>query len=255
MKRITSVSNDFIKEIKQRHSAKGRKRFADFLIEGPHLLEEAIRAAVQIKFLLFTEDFDAHQFGLDASIELIEVSEQVLKSISTVPNPQGCVAVIDQNQIQKDTTIEKLNRVLVLEGVQDPGNVGTLIRTAEILGWDAIVLDDNCADCFSPKVVRATQGALFHLPMIKENAGAFIDGFKKAGGFVLGTEVRNSVSFESVESKSKICLVLGSEGDGVSETLLQQCDQNVAIPIVGKSESLSVGVAGGILLYHFRPNK
>jgi len=255
MKRITSVSNDFIKEIKQRHSAKGRKKFADFLIEGPHLLEEAIRAAVQIKFLLFTKDFDAHQYKLDETVELIEVSEQVLKSISTVPNPQGCFAIIDQNQIQKEIDVRKLNRVVVLETVQDPGNVGTLIRTAEAAGWDAIVLDENCADYFSPKVVRATQGALFHLPIIKDEADVFVDEYKKAGGYIIGTEVRIANSFESIESKEKLCLVLGSEGDGVSEKLLEHCDQNVSIPIAGKSESLSVGVAGGILLYHFRPNK
>jgi len=136
-----------------------------------------------------------------------------------------------------------------LDRVQDPGNLGTLIRTADAAGMDAIILGEGCADPYNPKVVRATQGSLFHLPIIKRNLATFMDEIDMP---LYGTALENAIAFKAVEPSETFALLVGNEGQGVSEELLGKTTKNLYIPIYGKSESLNVSIAAGILMYYLR---
>ena len=142
-----------------------------------------------------------------------------------------------------------MEKLLLLDRVQDPGNLGTLIRTADAAGVDAIILGEGCADPYNPKVVRATQGSLFHLPLIKADLSEFIDELEIP---VYGTALEEAIPFKQVEPSETFALLVGNEGQGVSEELLGKTTKNLYIPIYGKSESLNVGIAAGILMYYLR---
>jgi TrmH family RNA methyltransferase len=143
-------------------------------------------------------------------------------------------------------------KLLLIDAVQDPGNIGTMIRTADAAGIDAVILGEGCADLYNPKVVRSTQGSLFHMPVIKGNLSEIIDELKQIGTPVYGTALEGASPFEEVEKSSRFALLVGNEGQGVSKELLEKTTKNLYIPIYGKSESLNVGIAAGILMYHLR---
>jgi TrmH family RNA methyltransferase len=167
--------------------------------------------------------------------------------ICDTETPQGIAAVCEQKTVSIDDI--KLEKILLLDRVQDPGNLGTMIRTADAAGIDAVILGEGCADPYNPKVVRATQGSLFHLPLMKVNLAEFIE---KLDMPVYGTALEGGLPFEQVEKAESFALLMGNEGQGVSKDLLEITTKNLYIPIYGKSESLNVAIATGILLYYLR---
>jgi len=139
----------------------------------------------------------------------------------------------------------------LLDHVQDPGNVGTLIRTADAAGFSGVILGEGSADIYSTKVLRSMQGSHFHLPVVSANLFEVIDQLKKEKVPVYGTELNPAaITYTSIPESASVALILGNEGQGVQKELLTQTDQNVYIPLYGAAESLNVGVAGGILMYH-----
>ena len=139
----------------------------------------------------------------------------------------------------------------MLDHVQDPGNVGTLIRTADAAGFSGVILGEGSADIYSTKVLRSMQGSHFHLPVVSANLFEVIDQLKKEKVPVYGTELNPAaITYTSIPESASVALILGNEGQGVQKELLTQTDQNVYIPLYGAAESLNVGVAGGILMYH-----
>ena len=251
MKEIQSVKNQIIKEVKKFHQKKQRDVHKKYLLEGYHLVEEAVLAGATIdKVFIDQKRYELYNDWLSEQlVDCYLVSTEVLKALSELPTPQGIVALVDkQEQIVENFT----GAWLLLDGVQDPGNVGTLIRTADAAGFSGVILGEGTADLYSSKVLRSLQGSHFHLPIIHRNLIEVIQQFKQAEIPVYGTELnQDALPYTKVTPRKDIALVLGNEGQGVSQDVLNLTDRNLYIPIYGQAESLNVGIAGGILMYHF----
>lgn len=250
MNYIESAKNPKVKQWKKLLTKKERDKTGKFLIEGFHLVEEALKEDNLVGQVILNQDAEVPvHFKLDG-IEVTYAANDVLKALSDTETPQGIAAVCEQ----KKMNIENINpqKVLLIDAVQDPGNIGTMIRTADAAGMDAVILGEGCADPYNPKVIRSTQGSLFHIPVIKGNLLEIIEQLKSRGIAVFGTALEGAVSFEKVEKLEAFALLVGNEGQGVDKELLTKTTQNLYIPIYGKSESLNVGIAAGILMYHLR---
>ncbi|TWI57018.1 TrmH family RNA methyltransferase [Halalkalibacter nanhaiisediminis] len=250
MKRIDSIKNEQVKTWKKLHTRKGREKAGKFLVEGFHLVEEALKAPIHVEAVIMTEETVLPSAWSLSDHEIILVSEQVMKDISETETPQGIAAVCD---LPAPPIVDVLEgQYLLIDRVQDPGNVGTMIRTADSAGMTGVVMGEGCVDIFNSKVIRASQGSIFHLPVIKGNLLTWIERFKEESIPVFGTALEGASSYSAIEPQRKFALIMGNEGEGVSEDLLAVCDQNIYIPIFGQAESLNVAVAAGILLYYLR---
>ncbi|CAM3933842.1 RNA methyltransferase [Geobacillus stearothermophilus] len=244
MKRIESPKNARVKQWKKLLTKKGRDETGLFLIEGFHLVEEAVKSRAPLVELMVDER-TAIPHGWDVSVPVVIVTEAVMKAISSTETPQGIAAVCRQLPAE----LEGVKTALLIDAVQDPGNLGTMIRTADAAGIDAVILGEGCADVYNPKVVRATQGSLFHLPVVKGDLAQWIARFKEQGIPVYGTALENAVDYRTVPPSSSFALLVGNEGSGVRREWLEMTTETIYIPIYGQAESLNVAVAAGILLY------
>lgn len=240
---IRSKENKAVKSAKKLLQKKYRKD--KYLIEGFHLFDEATRSGAEILETFITEEF------ADKFPEATIVTQEVLNFITDSKTPQGLVAVVKMNN---DLDYEKinLNKILVLDGVQDPGNVGTLIRTADAGGFDAVFLSRDCADVYSPKVMRSMQGSNYHLPVYSVDLSKLYKKLKELRITLLASTLSDeSISYKEVEQSSGIALVLGNEGQGISQLTKNEADVLVHIDMPGQAESLNVAIAGGILIFNF----
>lgn len=244
MKRIESPKNARVKQWKKLQTKKGRDETGLFLLEGFHLVEEAVKSRAPLVELMVDER-TAIPPGWDVSVPVVIVTEAVMKAISSTETPQGIAAVCRQLPAE----LEGVKTALLIDAVQDPGNLGTMIRTADAAGIDAVILGEGCADVYNPKVVRATQGSLFHLPVVKDDLAQWIARFKEQGIPVYGTALENAVDYRTVPPSSSFALLVGNEGSGVRREWLEMTTETIYIPIYGQAESLNVAVAAGILLY------
>ncbi|GAE30148.1 TrmH family RNA methyltransferase [Halalkalibacter hemicellulosilyticus] len=250
MKRIDSVKNERIKQWKKLHSRKGREKANQFLIEGFHLIEEALKSNVVVQHILLEEGREwPAEWKMDDA-ERIEVHITVLKELSDTMTPQGVIAICE---LPNDGEIDNRNGCfLLVDRIQDPGNLGTIIRTADAAGMTGVILGEGCVDPFNSKVLRSSQGSLFHLPIYHGPLTEWVRAFKEVKVPILGTALQNASSYTAIEPLESFALIVGNEGEGVDQDLLKQTNQNVYIPIYGKAESLNVAIATGILLYHLR---
>ena len=246
MKYIESVKNPAVKAWKKLITKKERDRSGRFLLEGYHLVEEALKEGLVLEIII-NQEIDKQQPIKIEGTEVVYVTNEVMKAICDTETPQGIAAVCEKPAVSLDKV--KAKQLLLLDRVQDPGNLGTLIRTADAAGMDAVILGEGCADPYNPKVVRSTQGSLFHLPLIKTDLALFLDTLNMP---IFGTSLEGGVPFETVEKSDAFALLVGNEGQGVAPELLQKTTKNLYIPIYGKCESLNVGVAAGILMYYLQ---
>ena len=269
---ITSATNPRIKAIKKLEQKRERDREGLFVIEGFHLVEEAIKHHAEIETILYSTSADVallakietdlmknqgHQQNLDsrnAGIDFILITDSILKTLANTPAPQGIIAILKQPKMAIEMLLDDNKRplahLLLLDNVQDPGNVGTMIRTAEAAGFKGIILGDGSADLFNDKTIRATQGALFQLPIIKVNLEALLPALHDAGYESWVTTLEEATFYTALPKPQKCALIMGNEGQGVDPKLQKLASTKVKIPMLGQSESLNVGVAAGILIYH-----
>ena len=269
---ITSATNPRIKAIKKLEQKRERDREGLFVIEGFHLVEEAIKHHAEIETILYSASADVallakietdlmknqgHQQNLDsrnAGIDFILITDSILKTLANTPAPQGIIAILKQPKMAIEMLLDDNKRplahLLLLDNVQDPGNVGTMIRTAEAAGFKGIILGDGSADLFNDKTIRATQGALFQLPIIKANLEALLPALHDAGYESWVTTLEEATFYTALPKPQKCALIMGNEGQGVDPKLQKLASTKVKIPMLGQSESLNVGVAAGILIYH-----
>ncbi|PYZ93705.1 RNA methyltransferase [Salipaludibacillus keqinensis] len=249
MEIIESIQNPKIKAWKKLHTKREREKSGLFFIEGRHLIEEALKSQLVIKELIIQEGLEMPQEWNVKELSLIYVSERVMKELSETETPQGMAAICEK-PLNMNLPLEG-GKYLFVDGVQDPGNLGAMIRTADAAGMSGVVLGDGTADPFNGKVIRSTQGSLFHLPIQKMNLEEAIELCKENDVPVFGTSLKGS-TYTAIEPQEHFALIVGNEGNGVSENLLKMTDQNLYIPIFGDAESLNVAIATGILLYHLR---
>ncbi|MCM3759700.1 RNA methyltransferase [Alkalihalobacillus oceani] len=250
MRRIDSSKNEQVKGWKKLHTKKGREKAGQFLVEGFHLVEEALRASIKVNTVLLTDDTILPPEWSLSELDVIMLSPQVMKELAETETPQGVIAVCELPESPAAEITE--GKYLLVDRVQDPGNLGTMIRTADSAGLTGVVVGDGCVDIFNGKLIRASQGSIFHLPVLKGDLLDWIERFKQAQIPVFGTALKGASSYSAIEPQRDFALLMGNEGEGVSAELLELTDQNLYIPIYGEAESLNVAVATGILLYYLR---
>jgi TrmH family RNA methyltransferase len=257
MKEILSTKNPFIKEVKKLNRKKYREESQQYIVEGFHLIEEAVKAGAAVKWLLVNQRGQQEwgQWLAQQKQELvIHVSDEVLAVLSELPTPQGLLAVIKMPKVTKQQELS--GSWLLLDNVQDPGNVGTMIRTADAAGMSGVILGEGSADIYNTKVLRAMQGSNYHLPILQMPLEKAVEAFKQTGIPVYGTELnKEAIIYQEVVPAKNYALIMGNEGQGIRSHLLQLTDQNLYIPIIGQAESLNVAIAAGILMYHLSQTK
>ena len=233
----TSIENEKIKEIEKLKDKKYRKISGDFLIEGEHLINEAYKSGYLKKLIKLS----TNTFELD--VETMVVSEKVLKHLSFLESPT-IIGVCTQ----KNDKIQG-NKLLLLDNIQDPGNLGTIIRSAVAFNVDTIILSDDTVDLYNEKVIRATQGLIFKTNIVRKNLDSIIMQLKKEKYKVYATNVNGGKSLKNIERCEKFAIIMGNEGSGVKTSLLEACDEYLYIDMNKNCESLNVGVATSIILY------
>ncbi|MGE6751806.1 TrmH family RNA methyltransferase [Rossellomorea sp. NPDC071047] len=250
MKYIQSSKNPVVKQWKKLLTKKERDLTRTYIIEGFHLVEEALKQEDTVLELIQVEGIDLPQKWTVDSISMTMVSDEVGKALSDTETSQGIFAICKQKEDEHE--IEQAATFMLLDGLQDPGNIGTIIRTADAAGIDMIVLGKGTVDPYNPKVLRSAQGAHFHIPIIRRDLAETIPELKERNIPVYGTALENGVEYTTIKPQSSYALIVGNEGNGMSNELLTETDQNLYIPIYGKSESLNVAIAAGVLLYYFK---
>ena len=232
---ITSVENKKIKEISKLNNRKYRKETRLFIVEGSHLVEEAYKHnLLESVYSLYETSYPNSEI----------VSENVMRKVSnldTIPNIIGVCKFKEEKEIG--------NKILILDDIQDPGNLGTIIRSAVAFNIDTIILSQNTVDLYNPKVIRATQGMIFNMNIITRDLVPFVQELKDNNYKIYSTNVVNGKEIKSLEKDTKYVIIMGSEGSGVKEELQRMSDANIYIKMNSLCESLNVGVATSIILY------
>lgn len=253
MKRIESIQNSLVKHWKKLGTTrKERDKFAEFLVEGFHLTEEALKKKDLVKSLIVREGVDIPTDWNVDDVPMYSVTAAVAKEISETEHSQGIFAHCAQPEFTEEEQ-QTWSKLLLIDAVQDPGNIGTMIRTASASGIDAVILGKGCADPFNPKTVRSAQGSHFQIPVVRGELPEWTAQLKERSISLFGTALVNSTPVHEVESQEAFALIVGNEGSGVDPVLLQKADQNLMVPLYGEAESLNVAVATGILLYSLVP--
>ncbi len=248
---ITSVTNPRIKHlIRLRDKARDRNAEGVFVAEGFRMFEEAPKELIREVYV--TE-------GIPLPVPEAEtVTEEVMQKISGTETPQGIFFVCRKPDFTMKDILErkKARNVLVLEEIQDPGNLGTIIRTAEGAGVRGVILSKGCVDLYNPKVVRATMGSLFRVPhIVAEDVFGSVDLLKEAGFVIAAAHLEGSIPYDTLPEKEEIAYLLGNEGNGLSNAITEKSDIRVRIPMAGELESLNVSVAAALLMYQYRAEK
>ena len=242
---ITSKANSVVKNAKKLHQKKYRK--SAYLIEGWHLFEEAVQAGVTIEKVFALESY---RDQLAAFPQTIWVSEEILLDLADSQTPQGIVAIVQKEEVGLPDLHQ--GKFLFLEDVQDPGNVGTMIRTADAAGFTGVIVSDKSADIYSLKTLRSMQGSHFHLPIYRLPLATFVEEAKKSNLPILATTLsKESKDYRELSLLKDFVLVMGNEGQGISSVMAESADQLVHIGMKGRAESLNVAVAAGILMFYF----
>lgn len=238
MEVITSLDNKRIKNLAKLLNKKYRDETGMFLVEGEHLVIEAKRAGSLIE-VIKCEDYE-----MDFDVTTTIVTYDVIKKLSNTLNPQKVIGVCKKLD-NKDIG----NKVLILEDIQDPGNLGTIIRSSVAFGVDTIVVSTNTVDMYNDKVLRSSEGMIFHIDIVKMDVNECIDKLHAEGYEIYGTKVDGGTDLREITVGDKYAVVMGNEGAGVSEFTLDKCDKYIYIPMNSDCESLNVGVATSIILY------
>lgn len=235
---ITSLENKEIKRITKLKSKKYRDELQEFIVEGEHLVEESYKNKV-LKKIILLENTD-----IDIDVEKIYVNHDVMKKISNLDSPPkviGICKLLEEKEIG--------DRVLILDGIQDPGNLGTIIRSAVAFNIDTIILSNDTVDMYNSKVIRSTQGMLFYINIIRTDLMEVLPELKKNNYTLYTTNVTNGTDIKKCEKHNKFALIVGNEGNGVSKKVSDYADYTIYIKTNNNVESLNVAVATSILLY------
>ncbi len=256
MQLITSKDNEIVKQIKKLGEKKYRDETNSYIIEGLKLVEEAIKEGAQIeKIIICEESTRASEISKNLMYEIakydcVYVTEKIFKTLTQVMNPQGIMAVIKKN-IERPHIKYDEDIIVALDDIQDPGNLGTILRTVDSIGLKQIIVSKGTADIYNPKVVRSSMGAIFRVEVIEsQNLQEMLETIKKNGYEILVTSLEAKKSIYDIKYNKNI-LVIGNEANGVSKEIQDIANKKIKIPMLGKTESLNASVATGIILYEY----
>ena len=256
MQTITSKDNELIKHIWKLKDKKYRDESNEYVVEGVKLVEEAVKENAKIKQIIVCEDttrtyeIPTHIMLEIAKYECISVSDKIFNIITQVTNPQGIMAIIEKNA-QNAKIDYTQDIIVVLDDVQDPGNLGTILRTVDSIGLNQIIVSKGTADAFNSKVVRSTMGAIFRIKIIEvENLAQAIKEMRKHHFKLMVTSLQTKNSIYDIDFYKKI-IVIGNEANGVSIEIQDMADEKAKIPMLGRTESLNASVAAGVVMYEY----
>ena len=234
----TSVDNNKIKDLKKLQNKKYRDKKSIFLIEGTHLVLEAYKTGYLKEIILEENEL------LPLDVMTSYMTNNVKNYLSELESPTNVIGICQKKQ---DTV--KGDRIVFLDYIQDPGNLGTIIRSCVAFNIDTLILSKDCVDLYNSKVIRATQGLLFHLNIVIEDVEKNVPKLKDDGYKIYGTNVSYGKSLKSIAKCQKFVIIMGNEGSGIGEVSSELCDEFIYIDMNSQCESLNVGVATSIILY------
>lgn len=251
---ITSLSNPLVKQARAMRQKKARERGGLFLVEGIHHIGEAVEAGWEVESMLYAPELLTSGFARDLMTRLVRpaqpVSVHVMESLAGKENPQGILAIVHQKRAPlSDLRSPRISVALV--SPQDPGNLGTILRTMEAVGADALFLLDGGVDLYHPSVVRSSMGTLFWIPVVQASFEEFVQWARDQGQQLIGTSARADVDYRTLVPQLPWVLVLGTEQKGLAPEQTNACDVTVSLPMKGRVSSLNLAVAAGVLLYQF----
>lgn len=261
VKEVTSLANPIIKDIKALSLKKARDESRTFLAEGLKLVIDALDRGWTIRTLVYAKAGKGKPLvekvaarTVAAGGLVLEVSEKVMSSITRRENPQMVAAVFEQRWTAlKDIQPKGSETWIALDRVRDPGNLGTIIRTADATGASGVILVGDCTDPFSMETVRATMGSMFALPLVKTSVVDFLKWKKSVDARLVATHLAGAVDYRTIDYKSKpVILMMGNEQSGLPDELAQAADKLARIPQVGMADSLNLAVATGVMLFEVR---
>ena len=256
MQVISSKENEFVKHVKKLKEKKQRDIYNEYIIEGIKLIKEALQEKASIKQIIICEECEKNEeIPKDlmyeiAKYECIYVTEKVFKTITEVKTPQGILAIIEKNKKNKE--IDYTQEVIVaLDNIQDPGNLGTILRTIDSVGLNQLLISKETADVYNPKVIRSTMGAIFRVNVIEcEDLEDTLKQLKKKKYNIITTSLQTDNSIYDI-NYNKSVIIIGNEANGVRKEIQEIANKKVKIPMQGKTESLNASVATGIILYEY----
>ena len=252
---ITSKDNETIKHIRKLKEKKYRDEYGEYIVEGIKLINEAIEEKQDVKTIIVCDNCNKEALNQNsmyevAKLDCIYVDEKVFNTITEVKNPQGILAVVEKQNKEKQINFNE-DIIVVLDDIQDPGNLGTILRTVDSVGLSQIIVSKKSGDVYNSKVVRSTMGAIFRVNVIEsENLKDTIKEIKKHKFNVISTSLDTDKSLYDI-NLNKTVIVIGNEANGVSKEIQELSDIKIKIPMLGKTESLNASVATGIVLYEY----
>ena len=239
MKSISSVNNQYIKELSLLKNRKNRIQEKKYIVEGYHLVEEAYKAGV-LKEILTTDE------NIAFDVPTIFVTDTIISKLSSTKEPQGIIGIAEM----KTPLWRSYSKYLILDDVSDPGNLGTIIRSSAALGVEAIIVSLDTVDEYNDKVLRATQGAIFKIPIFRMNLSDAITKLKQDDVKIIVTSLQNSSDLKTIQKPNKFGIILGNEAKGVHTNYLSLADEIVRIEMKNDVESLNVAMSAGIIIYY-----
>ena len=249
---LKSTQNEKFKYFKSLNSKKDRIKNSQYIVEGIKSVQDAISAQENICYIIVSESFYSDiSFPYPLDVDIYIITDSMLSTISTTKNPQGIIAIL---KIKTEELVLDINiPYIYCDRIQDPGNLGTIIRTADAAGFGGIILSPDCVDLYNPKTVRASMGSFFHIKKfemitIKELANFKNDGFM----IYTSTLSDNTIEYTDSDMTKPFILVVGNEANGVCADIIEISDVTIKIPIDGRAESLNAAVASSIMMYECR---
>lgn len=244
---ITSPDNSLVKHIKKLQTKSYRTKTGEYLLEGYRLVHDAIENGVKLKNIIVADTFDASEFS---HLDLTVMPEKLFNQLKTTVNSQGIMAVATMNERTfNENTVKDGNFFIYLDGIQDPGNLGTIVRIADAGGVDGVMLSKTCVDIYNPKTIRSTMASMFNVPVYENCETDTLKMLKNNGFDLVAGSLEAKCSHYEVDYSNHIVVVIGNEANGITDEVMSMCNVPVKIPIYGKAESLNASVACGILVY------
>ena len=252
MKKITSKDNKIYKLCTRLASRKYRDTYGQFLAEGEKVIRDAVNAGQTLVAVLTEEGYPLEEEKYPCPC--IEVEKKLFSQLAQTTTTQGIIAIVEKQNMSREEFCsrigEKSGNVILLDRLQDPGNIGTIIRTADAAGYSGVMTIKGTADLYSPKIVRATAGSLFRMPVFAaDSPKEAVEILESAGKTILATGFNTDLYYYDVDMKKNTGLIIGNEGNGISDELMQQAHKIIKIPMDGAIDSLNAAVAAGILMY------
>lgn len=251
---IQSINNEKVKYLQSLKDKKTRNREKKFLIEGFHLVEEAAKTPY-LQMVVTTDSSYIQSISFSSQVQILMVTPTIIEKLSTTINPQqilGVVGMPSHSPKRLETLLQKAEiKLILLDEINDPGNLGTIVRTASAFDYDGIVVSENTVDLYNEKVIRATQGTLFKIPIVKMNLQEAVLLLKKYQVKCYGTCLQHAKTLQKIQKDKKIAICFGNEARGISRSILDLMDERVKIEMKNQVESLNVAIASAIIMYEW----